>query len=68
MVYCPIKHQMFPDKSKIEGLAKLKIPENFSELKSFLGGVQYLFHCLNDIQDEISILYSATKKSDKFVL
>ena len=66
MVYCPQTHRLFPDKTKIEGLVNMKIPNNITELKSFLGGVQYLLHCLNNIQDEIAILYAATRKSERF--
>ena len=62
MVYCPQTHRLFPDKTKIEGLVNMKIPNNITELKSVLGGVQYLLHCLNDIQDEIATLYAATRK------
>ena len=58
MVYCPKTHRLFPDKTKIEGLINMKIPNNVTELKSFLGGVKYLLHCLNDIQDETVILYA----------
>ena len=49
MIYCPTTHRLFPDKSKIEGLINMKIPSNITELKSLLGGVQYLLHCLNNI-------------------
>ena len=44
----------------------MRIPTNVTELKSFLGGVQYLLHCLDDIKDEVAILYKATHKSAKF--
>ena len=66
MIYCPKTHRLFPDKTKVEGLTSMKIPANITELKSFLGGVQYLLQCLNDIQDDIAILYKATRKSPKF--
>ena len=62
----PADHRLFPDKTKFEGLTSMKIPANITELKSFLGGVQYLLQCLNDIQDDIAILYKATRKSPKF--
>ena len=44
----------------------MKIPTTITELKSFLGGVQYLLQCLQGIQDKITILYNATRKSGKF--
>jgi hypothetical protein len=44
----------------------MKVTNSVTELKSFLGGVQYFLHCLNNIQDEIAILYAATRKSEKF--
>ena len=44
----------------------MRILANVTELKSFLGGMQYLLQCLNDIQDEIAVLYKATRKSAKF--
>ena len=65
MIYCPKNHRLFTDRTKVEGLTNMKIPTNITELKSF-GGVQYLLHFLDNIKEEISILYKATRKSEKF--
>ena len=58
---------LLPCPEKVETIRKAKIPNNVSELKAFLGLVNYYGKFIPNLSSRLSCLYSLLKKDVKFV-
>ena len=62
------KHQrVYADPTKILALKHIDYPASVDQLKSFLGGVNFILETIPGIADDLAILYHATRKKKEFV-
>lgn len=56
-----------PSKSKIQALVEAPAPKDKSQLRSFLGMINYYNHCIPNLSAELHILHDLTKNNVKWV-
>ena len=66
LVYNPTTKLIAPDQSKMKSLASLKPPTSFTQLKSFLGSVNFVVNHLEGIKDHMAVLFSLTRDNKEF--
>ena len=66
LVYNPTLRLVSPDQSKMETLSSLKAPTSFSQLRSFLGSINFVVNHLEGIKEDMAVLFSLTRDNKSF--
>lgn len=56
-----------PCESKLKAITDAPVPENLTQLKSYLGLINYYAKFLPNLSSELHVLYEMTKKGRKFI-
>ena len=66
LIYNPTSKLIAPDQNKMRSLASLKPPSSFTQLKAFLGSVNFVINHLEGIGDHMATLFALTRDNKEF--